>query len=551
MRKPSLVMLVALAVLFVARGGVGVAATGGNFILGQANMATATTLLSGSTAAPQLKVVNANTSNHTVVAQAGGGSGIALYGQHTTAAGAAPAIRGESASTAASAFSIYGLLTATAPAGNNAALRGQNNSTNGYGYGVWGSHAGKGTGVYGQSPGGPGVLGLSTNWNGVQGIASASAVSGVYGQNLSGGYGTAGRAKGSFAGALGDNLGSGPGVSGSSVSGPGGSFSGTDGLHATASSGDGVVAESSSGFGVYGSSSEAGKAGVEGADQNSGYGVEGIGGIAGVHATGGAYGVDAAGVTTGVRGTSPFGEGVYGFSNNYRGVDGESPNGSGVGLYGAGYMGAYGTGTFAGVQGYSPSGSAVMGTTSIGYAGDFKGKVYISGNLRVDGGCTGCASPALRIDDPIDPAHRYLQHSAVASPDMMDLYNGIATTDAKGFATVRLPSYFQTLNRSFRYQLTVIGKAHWAAKAAVWDEIAHNRFTVRTDQPDVKVSWQVTGIRHDAYANAHPTKVLEEKPAAELGKYLNPELYGKPKSDGIGYRKAPTPPKQASPPRGQ
>jgi hypothetical protein len=425
-------------------------------------------------------------------------------------------------------------------------MPGQNNSTNGYGYGVWGSHAGTGTGVYGQSPGGPGVFGMSTNWNGVQGIASASGVSGVYGQNLSGGYGTAGRAKGSFAGALGDNLGSGPGVSGSSVSGPGGSFSGTDGLHATASSGDGVVSESSSGFGVYGSSSHAGKAGVEGVDQNNGYGVEGLGGFAGVHATGGTYGVDASGGLSAVRGTSVGGQGVYAFSTNYRGVEGESTNGDG--LYGGGYIGAYTAGGFAGVEGYSPGGSAVMGIagTSVAYAGDFKGKVYISGNLRVDGGCTGCTSPALRIDDPIDPAHRYLQHSTVASPDMIDLYNGITTTDDKGFATVRLPRYFQALNRSFRYQLTVIGKAHWDAKAAVWNEIAHNRFTVRSDQPDVKVSWQVTGIRHDAYANAYRTKVLEEKSAADQGKYLNPELYGKPKSDGIGYRKAPTPPKQAS-----
>jgi hypothetical protein len=46
MRKPSPAMLVALAALFVALGGVGIAANGGNLILGQSNSATSQTSLS-------------------------------------------------------------------------------------------------------------------------------------------------------------------------------------------------------------------------------------------------------------------------------------------------------------------------------------------------------------------------------------------------------------------------------------------------------------------------------------------------------------------------
>jgi hypothetical protein len=46
MRKPAPAMIVALLSLFVALGGVGVAATGGNFILGQSNSADKATLLS-------------------------------------------------------------------------------------------------------------------------------------------------------------------------------------------------------------------------------------------------------------------------------------------------------------------------------------------------------------------------------------------------------------------------------------------------------------------------------------------------------------------------
>jgi hypothetical protein len=42
----------------------------------------------------------------------------------------------------------------------------------------------------------------------------------------------------------------------------------------------------------------------------------------------------------------------------------------------------------------------------------------------------------------------------------------------------------------------------------------------------MKVSWQITGIRQDPWANANRLPVEEEKLAAEQGYYLDPELYG-------------------------
>ena len=39
---------------------------------------------------------------------------------------------------------------------------------------------------------------------------------------------------------------------------------------------------------------------------------------------------------------------------------------------------------------------------------------------------------------------------------MMNIYNGNVATDANGDAIVPLPEWFETLNRDFRYQLTVI-----------------------------------------------------------------------------------------------
>lgn len=83
--------------------------------LGTSNTSNLPTTLTGNSAGLELKIVNANTANHALLAQAGGGIGVALYGQHTTAAVAGAAIRGDSASTAANAFSIYGLLSSPAP----------------------------------------------------------------------------------------------------------------------------------------------------------------------------------------------------------------------------------------------------------------------------------------------------------------------------------------------------------------------------------------------------------------------------------------------------
>ena len=44
----------------------------------------------------------------------------------------------------------------------------------------------------------------------------------------------------------------------------------------------------------------------------------------------------------------------------------------------------------------------------------------------------------------------------------------------------------------------------------------------------MKVSWQVTAVRQDAYAKAHPLVVEEEKSSLYRGFYRHPELYGQP-----------------------
>lgn len=159
------------------------------------------------------------------------------------------------------------------------------------------------------------------------------------------------------------------------------------------------------------------------------------------------------------------------------------------------------------------------------FAGYFSGNVHVNGNLSKSGG-------TFKIDHPLDPENKYLQHSFVESPDMMNIYNGIITTNAQGDAEILLPQYFEALNKDFRYQLTCIGKF---AQVIVSSEISENKFSIKSDMPNVKVSWQVTGIRKDPWAIANPISPEIEKSKAEKGKYLNPDIYNKTDSKSIHY----------------
>ena len=49
------------------------------------------------------------------------------------------------------------------------------------------------------------------------------------------------------------------------------------------------------------------------------------------------------------------------------------------------------------------------------------------------------------------------------------------------------------------------------------------------------VSWQVTGVRRDAWAEANRIQVEVDKNADEQGKYLHPEVYNRPVEQAIDY----------------
>jgi hypothetical protein len=223
-----------------------------------------------------------------------------------------------------------------------------------------------------------------------------------------------------------------------------------------------------------------------------------------------------------VNGFAP--DGVVGISHSNIGNGVEAKNISG------GTALLANTNTGSAVLALSTSGTAVFGATNTGTAGEFFGNVDVEGTLSKSAG-------SFKIDHPLDPANKYLYHSFVESPDMMNIYNGNVTTDAQGDAVVNLPDWFEALNRDFRYQLTVMGQF---AQAIIASKMSGHHFTIKTDKPNVEVSWQVTGIRHDAFADAHRIPVEQAKPDKERGSYLHPELFGAPAEKSVAAVRHPS-----------
>jgi hypothetical protein len=436
-------------------------ATGASFgVTGKTASSTGTGVLGQAT--------SASGANYGVYGSTASAAGTAVYGVNSATTGKAYGVYGTTASTtgigvegvATSATGVnFGVLGLT-PSTTGAGVLGQATATSGADYGVYGTTV---------SPNGISVYGLATTGTGVGGVTSGPAGYGVYGDNLA----TTGNAFGVFG-----------------------------------------ESASSAGYAVYGTNS---------ATTGPAYGIFGTtASTAGVGALGTA--TAASGSTYGVYGStvSPAGISVYGTATSGTGVAGGSSGSSGYGVYGEN---AATTGNAIGVYGntLSPAGigvsaNATAGGTALlaiatggGMAAQFTGPVKITGNLTVTG-TVSKGGGSFRIDHPLDPEHKYLYHSFVESPDMMNIYNGVVTLSRRGDAVVPLPEWFEALNRDFRYQLTCIGGF---APVYVASEVSGNQFKIGGGKPGMKISWQVTGIRKDAFANEHRIPVEESKPPVE------------------------------------
>jgi hypothetical protein len=228
--------------------------------------------------------------------------------------------------------------------------------------------------------------------------------------------------------------------------------------------------------------------------------------------------------TTAGGGGDAYGVAGYAYSDGYYryGVYGNGMaktndigTGYSYGLFGTAHYGAHARGVY---------GYAYNATTN--YAGYFSGNVNVTGNLSKGGG-------SFKIDHPLDPENKYLQHSFVESPDMMNIYNGNIILDDNGSATIEMPEWFKALNKDFRYQLTPIGAP--GPNLYVAEEINSDKFQIAGGLPNMKVSWQVTGIRKDRWAEANRIKVEVDKQPDERGKYVHPEAYGLSIEHSVDY----------------
>ncbi|MCK4341106.1 MAG: hypothetical protein KAY37_05205 [Phycisphaerae bacterium] len=443
--------------------------------------------------------------------------GIAVYGVHDDT--------GNFGHLATSGEGVYGETDNTYSSG----VRGKADINSGYSYGVFGETTG------------------STFGYGVYGYADNSSGAGVYGYNASGGKGVIGRAEGMTGNTCGvagytwspqGNAVYGEGSNG----GTGGEFysgGGTAGEFRNLN-GDCVTIDHDAGIW----STAALKIDTSGTEEPVAIDVD-------VDATYGRLADFELNNATAYIGTSfkvrsDCGGDVAEFINTNTTTSDSSDyavyaehQGAGSGVYGKGAargMSAIcyptGSSTYYGLYSYVNGGSgtnraiyarAINGATN--YAGYFSGDVTITGMCSKGGG-------TFQIDHPLDPENKYLYHSFVESPDMMNIYNGNVVLDASGEATVTMPEWFEALNMEFRYQLTCIGGF---AQVYVAEEIADNQFKIAGGSSGLKVSWQVTGVRQDPFANANRVQVEVNKPEKEIGTYLHPEAWGKSPELQVDY----------------
>ena len=119
---------------------------------------------------------------------------------------------------------------------------------------------------------------------------------------------------------------------------------------------------------------------------------------------------------------------------------------------------------------------------------------------------------------------------------------------------MKLPVLFPRCHTDICYLFTPFGPAHEFYFRQELD--ARGRFTIAAAQPPLEVSWQLTGVVGDPAGLKQPLRVDAAKPARYRGRYVQPALYGQPRSKSLvaprPQPRTPRPvrhPKAAAPPR--
>ena len=305
--------------------------------------------------------------------------------------------------------------------------------------------------------------------------------------------------------------------------GSGGSFTGYHGLYAKAtnsSEGTGIigVGNNSSTYTTISDGSGGAFTGYHGSISKATDATEGTG-VVGIGNAGGFYLYNGGSGNTGSGGA---------FTGDWAGVAGwaTEPNDNTIGVYGR-YEGS-GSYDGTGVYGISNATHPNKGYGVYGQGNNYG--VFANGDLGASG------AKSFAIDHPLDPENKILKHYAIESPEVLNMYRGMAVLDGSGYIEITLPDYFTAININFSYTLTPIGQQ--APNLYIKKEIGNDgKFSIAGGHPDQKISWVVYAERNDLYMQKYKFKEQAEieKDGDSKGKYIRPELYDQPPEKGIFY----------------
>lgn len=180
-------------------------------------------------------------------------------------------------------------------------------------------------------------------------------------------------------------------------------------------------------------------------------------------------------------------------------------------------------------------GNNTAGGNAVYAIGDIRGTadIHITGDVYKN-------VSHFRIDHPLHPDTKYLDHASVESAELKNIYDGTVVADGEGKATITLPDWFEALNETFRYQLTALGGAAPELHIAV--ELSGGTFSIAGAKAGQKICWQITGNRRDAAAKWRPLVVESAKAPEDHGYFLHPEAHGAPRERAIYEKYSPVSP---------
>ncbi len=290
--------------------------------------------------------------------------------------------------------------------------------------------------------------------------------------------------------------------------------------------------------GVFGeATSQVGTTGVLGLGTGGGLINNTLFGIYGVTPTKTNFGMYASADSFGILAINTNDNASHGFGGAVTGLcfnPGTAPNFQGTGVVGWGDIGVTGISAGSGLGGV------------VGFCDptvDLGGIIGVAGaptDIAIFGiGDIAVTGPKLfKIDHPLDPENKYLNHFAIESNEVLNVYRGNITLDANGEATVTLPHYFHAVNNTnCSYHLTPIGDF---ANLYIKEKLNGLQFKIAGGKPNMEVSWILYTERNDPLLQQYPEKrkVEVEKVGRAKGKYLTPELFGQPQEKAIIRRPA-------------